>query len=86
MLRVKVNLKVTIIIINLCFLIPDSEDSRKLAEILLQRPIDMSASAIHSTRLTEAEINRMQDEAKKHFDVVLDTLKQMPRNMLFIVR
>lgn len=59
-------------------------DYDKLAEILLQRPLDMSGPI--QTRLTEKEIALMQEMAKKHFDTVLLTLKLMPRSMLFIVR
>lgn len=61
-----------------------SIDYDKLAEILLQRPIDMEGPT--KTRLTDAEIAQMQEMAKKRFDTVLDTLKLMPRSMLFIVR
>lgn len=38
------------------------------------------------TRLTDDDIAYFQSEAKKHFDVVLETLKLMPRNMLFVTR
>lgn len=65
---------------------PRRTDSNKLAEILLQRPLDMRGPSISGSRLTDADIAYMQQQAKKHFDVVLDTLKQMPRNMLFIIR
>lgn len=61
-------------------------DSEKLAEILLQRPIDLRGPRLGSNRLTETEIAYFQQEAKKHFDVVLDTLKKMPRDMLLIIR
>lgn len=62
-----------------------STDSNKLAEILMQRPIDMKRPGF-ATRLSDKDIAHMQADAKRHFDVVLDTLKQMPRNMLFVVR
>lgn len=61
-------------------------DSNKLTEILLQRPVDMRGPSIGSKRLTDAELAYMQAQAKRHFDVVLDTLEQMPRNMLFVIR
>lgn len=51
----------------------------------MQRPIDMKGPSL-KTRLSAEDIAYFQAEAKRHFDVVLDTLKQMPRNMLFIVR
>lgn len=61
-----------------------TSDYDKLAEILLQRPLDMSGPM--KTRLTEQEIAFMQEMAKKRFDTVLNTLKLMPRSMLFVVR
>lgn len=60
-------------------------DSKKLAEILMQRPIDMKKPTF-ATRLTDEDIAYFQADAKRHFDVVLETLKQMPRNMLFVIR
>ena len=61
-------------------------DYEKLAEILLQRPLDFKGATLSTTRLTEEELKFMQEMAKKRFDTVLTTLKQMPRNMLFVVR
>lgn len=61
-------------------------DSLQLAEVLLQRPVDMSGRKLFTTRLTEEDIAYIQEKAKKRFDIVLTTLKQIPRNMLFIVR
>lgn len=60
-------------------------DANKFAEILLQRPIDMKKPSF-STCLTADEIAYFQEDAKRHFDIVLETLKQMPRNMLFVIR
>lgn len=60
-------------------------DSNKLAEILMQRPINIKKPTF-STRLTDDDIAYFQKDAQKHFDIVLLTLKQMPRNMLFVVR
>lgn len=51
----------------------------------MQRPIDMRAPTFKA-RLSDDDIAYMRDQAKKHFDVVLETLKLMPRNMLFVVR
>lgn len=61
-------------------------DADKLAEILLQRPLNMQGVSPFSTRLTEKELGYLQEMAKKRFDIVLTTLKQMPKNMLFVVR
>lgn len=56
----------------------------KFAEILLQRPLETKNK--FSTKLTEAEIAYMQKLARKRFDIIMDTLREMPQNMLFIVR
>lgn len=64
----------------------DCADSEKLAEILLQRPIDLRSPQLGSSRLTDNDIAYFQQAAKKHFDIVLDTLKKMPRNMLLVIR
>lgn len=60
------------------------KDHFKFAEILLQRPLETKAQ--FSTKLTDAEIAYMQKLARKRFDIIMDTLKEMPLNMLFIVR
>lgn len=51
----------------------------------MQRPIDMKGPSF-KTRLSDDDIAYMQEQAKAHFDIVLETLKLMPRNMLFVVR
>lgn len=53
---------------------------------MLQRPIDMKRPVIGRAKLSEEDLAYLQKMAKNHFDVVLDTLKQMPRNMLFVIR
>lgn len=60
-------------------------DYEKLAEILLQRPMEFNAKQV-STALTDKELAYLQEMAKKNFNIVLDTLRQMPKNMLFVVR
>lgn len=60
------------------------KDYFKFAEILLQRPLETKAK--FSTKLTEKEIAYMQKLARKRFDIIMDTLREMPQNMLFIVR
>lgn len=80
------------IIIAFCFYIINNADYSqmhsdydKLAEVLLQRPLDLGVNKL-STRLTEQDIAYMQHMAKERFDTVLNTLKQMPRQMLFVIR
>lgn len=60
-------------------------DYFKFAEILLQRPLETKTKKF-STKLTDEEIAYMQKLAKKRFDIIMDTLREMPQNMLFIVR
>ncbi|XP_037034895.1 uncharacterized aarF domain-containing protein kinase 5 [Bradysia coprophila] len=61
------------------------QDYEKLAEILLQRPVEFNTRQV-STALTDKELAYLQEMAKKQFDIVLKTLRQMPKNMLFVVR
>lgn len=60
-------------------------DHKKFAEILMQRPLEMRGSRF-STKLTDEEIAYMTQVAKQRFDVVMNTLKEMPRNLIFVVR
>lgn len=60
------------------------KDYFKFAEILLQRPLETKNK--FSTKLTQAEIDYMKKLARKRFDIIMDTLREMPQNMLFIVR
>lgn len=46
----------------------------------------MRRPVISKAKLTDADLAYLQKMAKNHFDVVLETLKQMPRNMLFVIR
>lgn len=61
------------------------ENYKQLAEILFQTPINYETSAI-KTKLTEKDIEYMQEIAKQNFDRIMQTLKEMPRTMLFVVR
>lgn len=62
-------------------------DSIVFAEILLQRPfkIGESPSSI-KTKLTDEDITYMSQQAKEHFNVIMTTLKEMPRNIIFVIR
>lgn len=60
------------------------KDYFKFAEILLQRPLETKHK--FSTKLSEAEIAYMQKLARKRFDIIMEVLREMPQNMLFIVR
>uniref|UniRef100_A0A1B0CW01 ABC1 atypical kinase-like domain-containing protein n=1 Tax=Lutzomyia longipalpis TaxID=7200 RepID=A0A1B0CW01_LUTLO len=60
------------------------KDHYRFAEILLQRPLETKGK--FTTRLTDEEIAYMQKIARQRFDLIMETLKEMPRNLIFIVR
>ncbi|XP_058463806.1 uncharacterized aarF domain-containing protein kinase 5 [Malaya genurostris] len=60
-------------------------DYRTFAEILLQRPLDLGGSRM-STRLTDEDLAYMTKQAKEHFDKVMQTLRSMPRHIIFVIR
>ncbi|XP_035784722.1 uncharacterized aarF domain-containing protein kinase 5-like [Anopheles albimanus] len=61
-------------------------DYRTFAEILLQRPLELKGGAKLSTRLTDQDLAYMTKQAKEHFDRVMVTLKNMPRNLILVIR
>lgn len=61
------------------------KDHMKFAEVLFQQPIRIHGGKI-KTKLNEDDIKYMQKIAQKNFDLIMSTLKEMPRNMLFVVR
>ena len=61
--------------------VPDYEI---FAEILLQRPLEMKGT--FSTKLSDEDIKYMTDMARKRFDLIMKTLKDMPRNIIFVIR
>lgn len=58
---------------------------KRFAEILLQKPLDVNKFSF-ATKYTEQEVIYMKKIASKHFDIIMNILREMPRNMLFIVR
>lgn len=60
-------------------------DHKRFAEILLQKPLDVNKFSF-ATKYTEDEVAYMKKVASKHFDIIMTILKEMPRNLLFIVR
>jgi aarF domain-containing kinase len=60
-------------------------DHKRFAEILLQKPLDVNKFSLQ-TKYTEQEVNYMKKIASQHFDIIMQVLKEMPRNLLFIVR
>ncbi|XP_065086804.1 uncharacterized aarF domain-containing protein kinase 5 [Ochlerotatus camptorhynchus] len=61
------------------------QDYRTFAEILLQRPLELKGSKL-TTRLSEDDLDYMTRQAKEHFDKVMQTLRSMPRNLIFVLR
>ncbi|XP_005180262.3 uncharacterized aarF domain-containing protein kinase 5 [Musca domestica] len=61
------------------------KDHMKFAEVLFQQPIRIHGGTI-KTKLNKDDINYMQQIAQKNFEMIMSTLKEMPRNMLFVVR
>ncbi|KNC26574.1 hypothetical protein FF38_10003 [Lucilia cuprina] len=61
------------------------KDHMKFAEVLFQQPIRIHGGTI-KTKLNEDDIKYMQKIAKQNFELIMSTLKEMPRNMLFVVR
>ncbi|KXJ79918.1 hypothetical protein RP20_CCG027554 [Aedes albopictus] len=61
------------------------QDYRTFAEILLQRPLELKSSKLR-TRLSEEDLAYMTQQAKEHFDKVMQTLRSMPRNLIFVLR
>lgn len=58
---------------------------QRFAEILLQKPLEVNKFSL-ATRYTEAEVLYMKKIASKHFDLIMQVLREMPRNLIFIVR
>lgn len=61
------------------------KDHMKFAEVLFQQPIRIHGGKI-KTKLNQDDINYMQQIAQKNFEIIMSTLKEMPRNLLFVVR
>ena len=55
------------------------------SEILVQRPVRRRTFHLPS-KMTEADIAYMRERAHKHFDQIMNVLKDMPRPMLLIIR
>jgi aarF domain-containing kinase len=60
-------------------------DHKRFAEILLQKPLEINKFSF-ATKYTDQEVLYMKKVASKHFDLIMQVLKEMPRNLLFIVR
>lgn len=59
-------------------------DYMRFAEVLFQQPIRIRGGRIRG-KLSQADIDHMQEIARKNFELIMGTLKEMPRSMLFVV-
>ncbi|GLH01541.1 uncharacterized protein GBIM_07669 [Gryllus bimaculatus] len=59
-------------------------DYQQLAEILTQSPLRIDFQL--RTRLTEEDMKYMTDVARERFDKIMAALRDMPRNLLLVVR
>lgn len=62
----------------------DIVEYMKFAEVLFQQPIRMRSGAIKS-KLSEEELEHIRKIARQNFEVIMSTLKEMPRSMLFVM-
>lgn len=60
-------------------------DYKRFAEILLQKPLEINKFSF-ATRYTEKEVEFMKKVASEHFDIIMTVLREIPRNLLFVVR
>ncbi|KAH8258625.1 hypothetical protein KR038_002226, partial [Drosophila bunnanda] len=60
-------------------------DYMRFAEVLFQQPIRIRGGRIRG-KLSQEDIDHMQEMARKNFEQIMGTLKEMPRSMLFVVR
>nr|XP_036671734.1 uncharacterized aarF domain-containing protein kinase 5 [Drosophila suzukii] len=60
-------------------------DYMRFAEVLFQQPIRNRSGTIRG-KLSQEDIDHMQEIARNNFEHIMGTLKEMPRSMLFVVR
>ncbi|XP_016956253.1 uncharacterized aarF domain-containing protein kinase 5 [Drosophila biarmipes] len=60
-------------------------DYMRFAEVLFQQPIRNRGGSIRG-KLSQEDIDHMQEIARNNFEHIMGTLKEMPRSMLFVVR
>lgn len=60
-------------------------DYMKFASVLFQQPVGIEGPSIRS-KLTQQDIDYMQKVAKHQFEIIMNTLKEMPRCLLFVTR
>ena len=65
-----------------------STDYLLFAEMLTQRPLNLKARrGQHMTQMLSKQGEAyMKDMSEKHFDSIMEVLRQLPRSMLLIIR
>lgn len=61
------------------------DDHGVFCEILVQRPVSRSSTYLPS-HMTKEDLKHMQYMAQKHFDKIMQVLKDMPRPIILIIR
>nr|KAI8763515.1 hypothetical protein BgiMline_006451 [Biomphalaria glabrata] len=61
------------------------KDAELFCEILVQRPIKRRTVFL-PTAMTSSDIEYMQEMASKHFDKIMVVLREMPSNLLLVIR
>lgn len=61
------------------------KDYRMFAEILTQAPLKSSEFKL-KIRLSDEDLKKITEFAQKRFDQIMETLKDMPRSLLLVVR
>ena len=67
------------------FLYITVDKTEVFCEILIQRPLARDTLHLPSM-LTEKELEHMRQKAANHFDIIMQCLKEMPRQLLLIIR
>lgn len=62
------------------------ENHKNFAEVLFQTPFNIEGGGGVKTKLTDEDIAYMKEVGRKNFKLVMQTLKEMPKNMIFVIR
>ncbi|EDW19267.1 uncharacterized aarF domain-containing protein kinase 5 isoform X1 [Drosophila mojavensis] len=60
-------------------------DYMKFASVLFQQPVTIEGPRIRS-KLTQEDVDHIQKVAKEQFEIIMSTLREMPRCLLFVTR
>ena len=83
-LKLHINGKKKVLRLNYKFIMVVILAYKHFAEVLFQIPYETNVKI--KSKLTDEDIEYMQKIAKENFQQIMNTLKEMPRNMLFVVR